>query len=218
MDDFFDSIQAGSKSKATIANYARREKKFILWLKLDSPDCWMDGDELLPTLDNITTSMMCRFISVHSVHDNGKMKSFSTPEGYHSMLVNLFGRLKVKLPDGFEGEWNDFAKGYKNKIAEDISAGLIPTAGSDKLTFNDYKILTSHAVKSDTFFAHGFLVLAWNLMTRSGMFLLLRYLKYIRYTVLSLIHIISYIREYWRHQISALENERRSYYCRYSSA
>ena len=84
------------------------------------------------------------------------------------MFINLFLRHKVSIPEDFEIEWMTFSKGYRNKIAESISAGLIPTAGSDKLTFEDYKILTAHAVKSTTFYAHGFLVLAWNLMTRSG--------------------------------------------------
>jgi hypothetical protein len=169
MDDFFGNIQAGSKSKATIENYKRREKNFILWLKEDSPDCWDNEDDIFPDIHKVNAAMMCKFISVQSIDEKtGKMRSFSTPEGHHSMFVNLFSRLKVPLPDTFEREWIEFSKGYRNKIAEDISAGRIPTAGTDKLTFKDYKILTSHAVKSNTFYAHGFLVLAWNLMTRSG--------------------------------------------------
>ena len=168
MDDFFDSIQAASKSKVTLANYARREKKFLDWLKLDSPDTF---DDVTGAVNGhqLTAAILCKFISSESLHvKTGKMKSFSTPEGYHSMFVSMFSRIKVDLPVTFDKEWAEFAKGYKNRIAEDISAGLLPTAGSDKITFTEYRILSSYAAKSLSFYAHGFLVLAWNLMTRSG--------------------------------------------------
>ena len=169
MDDFFSEIQAISKSKATIDNYARREKKFLLWLKYDSPSCWDNDNDILPCLSRVTTAIMCKFISVQSVHAvTGTMKSYSTPEGHHSMFRNLFARLKISIPESFEEEWTEFAKGYRNKIAENISAGVMPTAGSDKITFEDYKKLSMFAIQSETFYAHGFLVLAWNLMTRSG--------------------------------------------------
>jgi hypothetical protein len=42
MDEFFKTIQAGSKSKKTIANYARREKKIVQWLKFECPECFDD--------------------------------------------------------------------------------------------------------------------------------------------------------------------------------
>ena len=170
MDDFFGEIQAGSKSKATIDNYKRREKKFFLWLKTESPSCWDNVTDKLPCLSRVTTEIMCKFISVQSIHARtGNMKSYSTPEGHHSMFVNLFGGLKSHIPESFEEEWVEFARGYRNKIAENISSGVMPTAGSDKITFEDYKKLTMFALQSETFYAHGFLVLAWNLMTRSGL-------------------------------------------------
>ena len=43
----------------------------------------------------------------------------------------------------------------------------MPTAGSDKFTFEEYKKLTASAIQSGTFYAHPFLVLALKLMTRS---------------------------------------------------
>ena len=169
MDEFFETIQAGSKSKATVKNYAGREKKFLKWLKIDSPACWNDGNIIIPDLNRISAAIMCKFLSVQSIEANtGKMRSFSTPEGHHSMFVSFFARHKVRLPETFEDEWIEFSKGYKNKVAENIAAGVTPTAGSDKLSFKDYRLLALYAVASDTFYAHGFLVLAWNLMTRSG--------------------------------------------------
>lgn len=103
MDEFFENIQAGSKSKATIENYKKREKKFVLWLQTDSPDCWDDGNDILPDIHKVNAAMRCKFMSVQSIDvTTGKMKSFSTPEGHHSMFVNLFSRLKLPSPDTFE--------------------------------------------------------------------------------------------------------------------
>ena len=93
---------------------------------------------------------MCKFLSAESKTNTGDMKSYSTPEGHHSMFVNLFSRQKVKLPESFEEEWIEFSKGFKNKIADNISSGLTPTAGSDKLSFKDYKTLSEYAMRSDT--------------------------------------------------------------------
>lgn len=169
MSEFFEEIQAGSKSKTTLANYASREKKFLLWLKTDSPGCWDNETDRLPCLSRITTEMMCKFLSVQSLHRvTGVMKSHSTPEGHHSMYVNFFSRQKCQIPDTFEREWSEFSKGYRNKIAEKIAAGTMKTVGADKVTFEDYKKLTAYALQSETYYAHPFLVLGWNLMTRSG--------------------------------------------------
>ena len=126
-------------------------------------------NDVIPDLNRISAAIMCKFISVQSLDaKTGNMRSFSTPEGHHSMFMNFFTRHKVHLPETFEDEWIEFSKGYRNKIAENIADGKTPTAGSDKLSFKDYRLLAAYAVASDTFYAHGFLVLAWNLMTRSG--------------------------------------------------
>jgi integrase len=74
----------------------------------------------------------------------------------------------MNIPEDLNAEWLEFSKGYKNRVAENIASGTQETAGSDKLTFEQYRILSNLAIKSDTFYAHGFLLLAWNLMTRAG--------------------------------------------------
>ena len=77
-------------------------------------------------IHKVNAAMMCKFMSGQSIDvTTGKMKSFSTPEGHHSMFVNVFSRLNLPSPDTFEIEWIEFSKGDRNKIAEDISAGRI---------------------------------------------------------------------------------------------
>ena len=61
-----------------------------------------------------------------------------------------------------------YSKGFKNRVAENIAAGLQSTSGSDKLTFEQYRLLSTIALQSSTFYPHGFLILAWNLMSKAG--------------------------------------------------
>jgi murein endopeptidase len=84
------------------------------------------------------------------------------------MFVSTFSTTNIALTVTFERESDEFSKGYRNQIEERIAAGVIPTAGSDKLTFSEYKLLSHFAAKSISFYAHGCLVLAWNMMTRSS--------------------------------------------------
>ena len=158
----FAIIQGSAKSKATLDNYKWREGIFLKWLRETHPECWMNPEivDESSLLTRITTTMLCSFIDIHSRNKDGTMKSHSTPEGYRSMLVHLFKKQKMKLPETFKNEWIDYSKGFKNISAKNIAAGLTPSAGSDKLPFEDYKLLTGIASKSETFYAHGFLVLA----------------------------------------------------------
>ena len=102
----FAVIQGSAKSKATLDNYKSREGNFLKWLREMHPECWMNPDivDESPLLTRITTTMLCTFISVHSKKKDGTMKSHSTPEGYRSMLVYLFKKQKMKLPETFESE------------------------------------------------------------------------------------------------------------------
>lgn len=91
------------------------------------------------------------------------MLANSTPEANYSSIVDLYKEANTKIPEDLNAEWLEFSKGYKNRVA-----GLQVTSGSDKLIFEQYRLLSLLAVKSSTFYAHGFLILAWNLMSRAG--------------------------------------------------
>ena len=112
--------------------------------------------------------ILLRYLAAESYSADGKMKSYSTPEGCHSAILALFSEGRCDVPADFNREWQKFSKGLRNRIATEPQAGHIPISGSDKLTMDQYKCLCLIAIRSETFFAHGFLVLAWNAMTRSG--------------------------------------------------
>ena len=111
--------------------------------------------------------MICSFLSDESQWPDRSMKKFGTAESINSSLVYYYQKKKCKMPDDYLSEWKEFSKGYKNTIASQIQAGRLPKAGSDKLTMSQYRTLCSAAALSEMQYAHCFLVLAWNCMTRS---------------------------------------------------
>ena len=165
MADFFEEIQLESKAESTKSNYARRKKQFKIWLQQCHPSCW--DDENIFQLPRVTTRHICEYLANSSMKD-GKMLAYSTPEANHSSIVDMYKKAKLNIPNDLNAEWLEYSKGYKNRVAENIAAGLQTTSGSDKLTFEQYRLLAGLAIKSSTFYAHGFLILAWNLMSRAG--------------------------------------------------
>ena len=73
------------------------------------------------------------------------MKKFGTAVSINSALVYYYQKKKCKMPDDYLSEWKEFSKGYKNTIASQIQAGILPKAGSDKLTMSQYRTLCSTA-------------------------------------------------------------------------
>ena len=165
MDPFFEEIQGESKAEATRSNYSRRAKAFKIWLQQSHPTCCDDDD--IFQIGRVTTHQICEYISITSVKD-GKMLSYATPESNHSSIIDMYKVAKIKIPESLNVEWMQYSKGFKNRVAENIAAGLQSTSGSDKLTFEQYRLLSTIALQSSTFYAHGFLILAWNLMSRAG--------------------------------------------------
>lgn len=161
----FEEIQGESRAAATKLNYLRRGTAFEAWMKINHPSSCNEAGVFC--LERVTTPQICEFISKSSLKD-GKLLSYSTPESNHSAILDLYRASKIRCPGNFNQEWLEYSKGYRNKVAENISLGMQPTAGSDKLTIEQYRTLSMLAVKSSTFYAHGFLILAWNLMSRAG--------------------------------------------------
>ena len=85
----FESIQADSKSKATVKNYEKRNKRFLTWLRSNESSCWDDGSADV-LLERISTVILLRYLAAESYSVDGKKKSYSTPEGCHGAILALF--------------------------------------------------------------------------------------------------------------------------------
>ena len=122
MSDFFERMQRESKLPATHENYGRRSKAFIAWLKRKYPECWDEDSKF--QLSRVTTSMVCEYIAVTSQKADGTLLAPSTPESNHSAIVDMYRTERLRIPDGLNVEWLQFIKGFKNRTADNIAAGI----------------------------------------------------------------------------------------------
>ena len=168
-----------SRSVVTKKNYEQRYRKFVKWLKEYHQEVLRinsDGKEEI-IFDSITgeiDGILFEYISRESHSQDGSLKNFSTPEGIHSMIVYIYGIKDFAIPEAFKKNWLSFAKGYRNDEAREKTDGHV-TKGSDKLNFEQYKGLALLAAGSNFFHCHAFLLLGWNLMSRSGTTGLVKY-------------------------------------------
>lgn len=155
MNETFLAMQGKALAEGTAQMYERRAKQFKAWIN--------EAD-----LSEVTTTMLCNYIDRESKRPDGSLKTFSTPESVYSALVALYRSEKRQLPDDFRAEWAKYSKGFKKTTAVARQEGHLPTKGSDKLTIDQYRLLSKLAAKSNKYYVHGFLVMAWNCMTRIG--------------------------------------------------
>ena len=76
--------------------------------------------------------MICSFISEESQWPDGSMKKFGTAESINSALVYYYQKMKCKMPEHYFSEWKEFSKRYKNTIASQIQAAILPKAESER--------------------------------------------------------------------------------------
>ena len=164
MNSSFVTIQSKHLSANTISTHERKGKKIIKWLKINEPECF--DDDGLVKMESIETKVLCNYIDQEAHKADGSMKSYSTPDGIYCALLAFYEKSKHPLPLDYKRELAQYAKGYKNQKADDRQAGILPTAGSDKLAIDDYRKLCMLAAKSAKIYVWCFLVLAWNCMTR----------------------------------------------------
>ena len=164
MNPTFVTIQSKHLSANTISTYDRKAKNFVEWLKTNEPGCFTDDGVI--RLGSIETKVLCNYIDQEAHNKDGSTKSFSTPDGIYCAILSFYMKNKHPLPTDFKSEWSRYSKGYKNQKADDRQAGILPTAGSDKLAIEDYRKLCTLAAKSAKQYVWCFLVLAWNCMTR----------------------------------------------------
>ena len=101
------------------------------WLSSEEPSCWHEGvPEFI--IERITSGMICSFISEESQWPDGSMKKFGTAESINSALVYYYQKMKCKMPDDYFSEWKEFSKRYKNTIASQIQAAILPKAESER--------------------------------------------------------------------------------------
>ena len=108
MDDFFENIQAASRSQATIDNYARREKQFFRWLKIENPSCW-NGDDVMPSLERVTDVQVYFSLVTYCVVRNdeellySRRPSFNVCESFRSFKSSITKKLRERVDSILKG-------------------------------------------------------------------------------------------------------------------
>jgi viroplasmin and RNaseH domain-containing protein len=112
----FEEISSKKHSDGTKLAYAKKVNVFKRWIKSTYPEC-IDNNEECFILSEITSDIIKQFfdhvVKYKGGSKNDQLKSFSTPEGYRSALVNMYKSVNVSLPEIFGNELN---KGYRNEI------------------------------------------------------------------------------------------------------
>ena len=105
-------------------------------------------------------------------HASGEMFTFSAYNTHRAALTNLFKKYDYTPSRGFQKKLSELFKGLKRTLAKRIQEdGLRVDVGKKPLEFDLYvflnKMLLKHSSKDFTF-VRLFLLLSWNLMSRSS--------------------------------------------------
>jgi hypothetical protein len=138
--------------------------------------CSTEDDDCPFILSNLTFPHFSNFLSTRT-RTKGKNKGKQNSLGVasydqaKSTLVHLFRMSKYDIPAEFADNLKIFMKGMKRTVAakkmEDGDSGII---GKKKMDFKVFKKICALFLKEEAeefLFAHCFLVLEWNLMSRS---------------------------------------------------
>ena len=165
----------------TKGNYTGRIKLFLKWLRDHYPVCFsVDDDEDgidEESFDNnfvsssLNSKMLEEWLTETLYHKKGKnkgmLKSKSSSDGNRAALVWFCKKHNINI-DSFKVQSMEFIKGVKNQRAQMKECGQLEAKeGKDVLTIEGYRSVCLIAIESTHYSAFLFVVLAWNLMTRS---------------------------------------------------
>eukprot|EP00601_Ochromonadales_sp_CCMP2298_P017230 CAMPEP_0173240928 /NCGR_PEP_ID=MMETSP1142-20121109/14067_1 /TAXON_ID=483371 /ORGANISM="non described non described, Strain CCMP2298" /LENGTH=331 /DNA_ID=CAMNT_0014172161 /DNA_START=147 /DNA_END=1140 /DNA_ORIENTATION=+ len=179
----------------TKSRYKNIVKDSIAWFKLHRPRCLNAEltEFILPIPDDALSDFFGFLCSC--AHERSKLKAEEEPDPgdlepaayssvalYRSALLDLYKipTPKVPIPDSTRAQMKEILDGYEKLLNDLKKRGLFRlTEGKRELQFSGYEMLCAKFMKKDpaekhvggswatTTFAWFFLVLAWNLMSRS---------------------------------------------------
>jgi len=167
-------------SASTRKGYDSHIKKLVKWLKINHPDqaIIINGVER-PRIPLPHVVLMQFLGDAPRLDRNGRLKpadknpiANSTMNGITSAINDLYREAKITMDPATRIEVTSLMRGYKRTIADEKLAGRMKVfEGKRPLTFRGYALLAKYALKSqqtDSVFAHLYVVLCWNLFSRSN--------------------------------------------------
>jgi hypothetical protein len=174
-----DSIIANRTCSSTKAQYKRKVDHFKAWIVKEYPQHAINGGEDI-ALPDLGQDILKQFFG-HICRKRNRDDSYVTPieyqsfqhvSGYKSAIKDYYHAKRVKLSNECDSMLKDFFQGYERKIAELKQSGeKAIIEGKQPLSFSGYRFLAKKAFRQSTdhmqgIFAHFFLLLCWNLISR----------------------------------------------------
>jgi hypothetical protein len=165
---------------ATRKGYNSHIKKLVKWLKINHPVQVITIDDVERPQVPIPHAILIQFLGdAPRLDRNGRLKhssanpvANSTMNGIASAINDLYREAKIEMDQMTRIEVSSLMRGYRRTIADEKLAGRMKVfEGKRPITFRGYAMLAKYALQSqkkDSLFAHLYVVLCWNLFSRSN--------------------------------------------------
>jgi integrase len=167
-------------STSTRKGYDSHIKKLVKWLKIHHADQVVTINGFERPRIPLPRDVLMQFLGdAPRLDRNGRLKAAdkapianSTMNGIASAINDLYREAKIEMDQATRIEVTSLMRGYKRTIADEKLAGRMKVfEGKRPITFRGYAMLAKYALKSqekDSVFAHLYIVLCWNLFSRSN--------------------------------------------------
>lgn len=140
----------------------------------------LNGDPNLPPIifHRLTPSLFIKWCSSLTKSDGTKLQ-YSAVNGHRAGLFNLFRDYNQKISQEFSEELSLRFKGLKRTLAQEFVQGQNKLhTGKEPMDFDLYNYICRTMIKfsnKDIIFARAFIIISWNLMSRSANVVGIRY-------------------------------------------
>jgi hypothetical protein len=164
--------------EGTKKTYANNILHFTRWLVEHYPGCVEGEDEIILPLS--TEVIMAYMASIQRrnedgtpVQQGGKLIAVSTMTSIGSSIANLYRSRNVVQSDEQKLSVKNFMAGHRRMVSSAKQGGELPMfEGKRPLSFKGYELLAQQSLQMQnsrvgSLYPHLFIVLSWNLMSRS---------------------------------------------------
>ena len=152
------------------AKYRRQQRKYckrVLYDMVDELNCPI-------ILNKLTFSIFSHYVTTRKNPD-GSLMSKASYGGFRSAMMDIFRATKYEISEEFKKDLKVFMGGMKREVVrQHVQRGKVLDEGKKPMSYEIYRHLCHALSKSgdvEDMFCHLFLVLEWNLMARSEIFL-----------------------------------------------
>ena len=162
-------VQGQRLKNSSRRTYEHRAKVFAQWVKDNHPTYHDQNEDVVEGLVlPLPESVITLFFGSLFNEEAQEYKSVSTVQGYRSAINDLYKKKRLRMDETVSNSIDEFIAGYKRIIAEKKESGVVSMhEGKRPLLVQGYRMLASKAFTSSKLYAHLYLLMQWNTMSRS---------------------------------------------------